>query len=142
MSSFNFELTKSFEYSHKGEIETAQFIEVSEPAVKHIEFTAPIRQALMRAIAEAQSNSKSDGGESSEDGEIDGGTLIAILESSSVEFGKLLLQFKEVATKSKLFQVEGCEKLTAPLFDRLCVDDVYRMFGEFLRAFIAASLLK
>ena len=141
MTTVTYELKKCFDYAHAGKLEAAQFIEISEPAAKHMEYTAPIRQALMRAIAEAQRNSSES--ESSDDGgEIDGSTLIAILESSSEPFGKLLAQFKLTAIRSKLFKVDGSELLTGTLFDQLSTEDLYSLFGEFLRAFIAASLLK
>lgn len=137
-----YELKKSIEYSYKGDIEVAQMIEISEPAAKHIEYTAPIRQALMRSIAEAQRGAPEAESSGDDSSDIDGASLIAILESSSEPFANLLLQFKQVATKSRLFKVDGSEMLTAPLYDKLSIDDVYSMFGEFVRAFIAASLLK
>lgn len=142
MTEVQHELLKPFDYDYKGSTEVAQFILMQEFGAKHIQYTAPIRQAIMRAIREAQEAAKgaqpADGGE----GEITGADLIGMLEGSSEDMAQLFLWFKELLVKSKLFRADDTVVMNNLLYDKLSGDDLYAMFGEYMRAFIAASLLK
>lgn len=142
MSEIQHEMIKPLEYDYKGDTETAQFIVMQEFGAKHIQYTAPIRQAVMRAIREAQEAAKGEQPADSDGGEVTGADLIGMLESSSEDMAKLFLWFKELCVKSKLFKIDDSVVVNGMLYDKLSADDLYAIFGEYMLAFIAASLLK
>ncbi len=136
---FDFELTKKFKYSYKGDYVDASFITLKAPCSKDIKNCAPLKQAFYQALRQQASTQESR--EETENAEIDGDAIMMLMNmSNDVDMGKVLLHAKELFS-SGVAVVEGETKLTKPLIDLMSIDDFESMTGSYLSNFILASAL-
>lgn len=122
------------------------FVTISPPTARHIVYTSVLKQAFQVAAMKINSDKKQSGEESKEDkdaSEITPSDAISLIYAggASIDVKEVMLVAKELMT-SGLVLVEGEEKLTKPLCDKLSQDDFEEILGTFLVNFIAASLLK
>lgn len=136
-----YELETPVEYARKGEMEKGKFIVLKAPTSKNMAECAFLKQAFFRAIGTIP---KQDRGDVDVDGEtdIDGEAVMSIITmSTGVELSAVLLTARELFT-SGLALVDGEEKLTKPIMDKMLQDDLESMTGEYLANFILASALR
>lgn len=136
---FDFELTTNFEYAHKGDMRTAQLIRFAAPTSKNMTECAFLKQAFFRALptddrgADQQAEKKT---------EISGDEVIMMLAmSEKVDLAKVLISAKMLFT-SGVAMVDGEEKLTSPLADKMSQDDLENAAGKYMANFILASALR
>lgn len=134
-----FTLSQPIEYAKGGELEVGTFVTIMPPTSKNMTECAALKQAFFRALPkDGQVEAESDG----DDAELTGDAIMTLITmSKEVELGSVLLTAKELLT-SGVAMVEGEEKLTKPLFDKLSQDDVEALTGEYLVNFILASALQ
>jgi len=136
-----FELTEKFEYASKGDMVQASFIELAPPTSKNMTECAALKQAFYRALPEGDDDNSNENPGADEKIAITGSEVIAlILRSKDVELITVLLHAHELFKSVGL--VEGEEKLTKPLIDKISPDDFENMVGEYLINFILASTLQ
>lgn len=135
----------TYQDTQKGDCE-ATFISMKAPSVSHLAYIAPIRQAFSTALVHVQQqNLKVDENEKDdedEDQEMSPASVMMMIESSPVKMEKVIDDFKKLILKTKLFQLDGEQKFTEGLLEKLSVDDFYNLMGTYLVNFIIASLLK
>ena len=139
------ELTKPFKYTPKnsGEETEAQFITLKEPSVKQLTACSTLKQAFMRVIAKESGDAEA----SVETPEKDEGNeipmenrIINALYASDEDIPKLFLTAKELFRDVGL--VDGEKKVTVPMLDSMCIEDIEMMTGKYMANFILASVLK
>ena len=138
LTEFDYELKTPFEYDFKGSKEQAKFITLYSPTMKHMEHREPIVQAFYQAVSEQTPS----GEESSNDVDIKGSDVIALLRiSEKVDTYKVGLHFKELLASKDIALIDGQERLIKPLIDKLNPEDFDNIMGEYLCNFMLASLL-
>lgn len=140
----DFPLTKAFDYSLKGQTESATFIRLVAPSAKQLKHCTELKQAFYRAMSGIQEKG-SDRKEQPEptDGKLEGKDIIRMLYiSEKVEMSSILVSAIELFA-SGVAVVDGEEKakLTKPLIQEMSADDLENMLGEYLANFILRSLL-
>lgn len=134
VTQYTYELKHPFEYAHKGNVYSASFVELKAPSTS-TPSRAALKQCFYRALPKTSNESATD----KEDKPITGSeivTLIAMSEKvkldSFIEHGRILLS-------SGVALVEGSEKLTKPLIDKMHPDELEDMIGAYMVNFILAS---
>lgn len=132
-----YELKNPFEYARKGEQEKAQFIELTAPSFKQLQYHSPIEQAFAQAVGEiAETVSESDGGD---DGELTGGAVLQVLLRWSGDVNKVYIAAQELF--KQIAKIDGETRLTVPLMEKMHVDDYKALVGEYIANFIVPSLM-
>jgi len=144
MSEINVELKKPFEYSHKGEMEKASFITLPEPIFRDLDKIAPIKQAFVSAINELASDTDTSGNSAidksdNDSGGITGPMIMALMYRSKGNMAQVFLYAQDLFKSVAL--VDGEQKLTVPLMEKMAVADFENLVGEYLANFIAPSLM-
>lgn len=137
---FEFELTKPIEYHHSGNLETGRLLILKAPSQRNAKERTKLQQGFFRAITSVQ-NTGGDDKKATDNVEIKGSDIVAIMLSSSVDMVAFLEDFRRLLT-SGVCLIEGRETLTAALYDKLDPDDVDSILGEYLGNFILSSRLK
>jgi len=133
-------LTQPIEYAKGGELEAGTFVTLAAPTSRNMTECATLKQAFFRALPKTGEVEAEDSGQG--DAVINGEAIMTLITmSKDVELGSVLLTAKELLT-SGVALVEGEEKLTKPLFDKLSQDDMELLVGEYLANFILASALQ
>lgn len=139
-----YKLLEELEYaSGKGEMEIAEFIEVSPPSARNITDIAPVKCEVMKAVNWAQNQSDVEQTEGDEDGGgISSEGMMQTLElAPDIDVAKVILHVTSMLTgKNGLAKVDGEYNFTVPLADQLSLKDVYGLTGFFLVNFILPSL--
>lgn len=146
MNDLNVKLSTPFEYDSKGEVVDATFVSITSPTAKHIHLTATLKQAFQVAamkIHDSKGDDEKEEKEDKDDSKISPSDAMALIYAGgdAIDIKVVMASGRELLT-SGLVLVEGEEKLTKPLCDKLSQDDFEEIIGTFLVNFIVASLLK
>ena len=137
------ELVKPIKYTPKnsGEETEAQFITLLEPSVKQLSACSTLKQAFMRVIANEAGDVEESGSQVPEsDIPMHVRIINALYTSPDADITKVLLSAKELFRDVGL--VDGEKKLTIPMLDAMCIEDIEVMTGKYMENFILASVLK
>ncbi|MCH9735871.1 MAG: hypothetical protein K0U78_15185 [Actinomycetia bacterium] len=146
MTDITVNLQKQIEYSHKGELLEASFVTILPTSTKHIHLTSVLKQAFQCAAVKLSKDEKPTDTEEKEDGKDEKLTPSEIM--STIYMGGKEINIKEVVLTGKelmtsgVVLVEGEEKLTKPLCDKLSQEDYEEILGTIMVNFIIASLIK
>lgn len=138
-SEFVFELDEPLEYAYKGDPAEATFITLLAPTSKQMDHCAFLKQAFFRAIP--RDIEEKDEEEDKSDPVTGAGIMQLILMSRDVDFGPVLITGRELLT-SGVALIEGETKLNKPLAEKLGMDVLEKMVGEYMANFILASELQ
>lgn len=136
-------LKEKIEYHYKGEEVQGSFVKLLPPTAKHLTITAPIKQMFQLAAVELSKEEKTkDEKEEKESSSLNPEDVFQLmcLAGDKINIEKLVLYARDLMTCG-LVLVEGEEKLTKPLYEKLSPDDFEMILGSFIVNFIAASLL-
>ena len=138
-----YELQSPIEYAHKGNMETASFIEISAPTSKNMSECADLKQAFFQAMPKSDNVEKDDKDDKDEGSldDLDGESIMMLISMSpNVKLKCVLVSAIELFS-SGIALVDGEEKVTKPILDELTQDDLECMLGEYYLNFILASWL-
>jgi hypothetical protein len=138
---FEYILKTKFGYASKGETAEATFITLFAPTSKTTRQCAALKQAFFRAMGEQEGG----GGEEQTDSsfDIEGSDVMALLAmSKNVDLPDVIDISKQLFKMPGIALVDGETKLGESLIDRMSVDDIEDMLGEYMINFILASSLK
>lgn len=139
---FEFPLTKPFTYSAKGEQVTATSITLSAPTSRNSDECAALKQAFMRAIPK-EAKRESDTTITKDDDKIDADDVIQIMAMSiDVDLPQVFKVAKKLFTSGTIAMVDGEQKLTNNLVEKMDQNDFELMLGEYLVNFTLASTLE
>jgi len=143
MTEFEYTLKQSFDYAHKGEQYTASTLLCKCPTSKQIDKCARLKQAFYRAAAESaeSASDKQQGDRAARDSDITAQDVLDAICQSSVDFGEVLSVGISLIS-SGIVLIDGQEKLTRGLVDKMSLDDLESLIGEYYVNFIVASALQ
>jgi len=149
---FTYTLTKSFDYSFKGEIRKADFITLFPPTMKQHNAASELKQSMIKMVRveysstenienltkDAESLTKESDKKEDEDSEITAELILSmIFGSTTVDVNVIFEQAKELF-RLGLALVDGEQKLTAPLIEKMSIEDFRNLVGEYIANFILA----
>lgn len=136
---FLYEPRTKFKYDYKGDIVECQTITLLAPSAKHINETAYLKQSFFRAIPKDQSADTS--AVSNDKMDFTGEDIMGIISMShDVDLAKVLLTAKELFSKGVAL-MDGETKMTKVTLDKMPMDELEEMLGDYLVNFILASAL-
>lgn len=142
MTEFEYTLRQPFDYAHKGEQYTASTLLCKCPTSKQIDKCAKLKQAFFRAVSETSDNvSDSQHGTGSGNVDIKPRDVLDAICQSSIDFSDVMSTGISLLS-SGIVLVDGQEKLTRGLIDRMSLDDIESVIGEYYVNFIVASALQ
>lgn len=133
-----YHLTRKVSYSRGGEQVEGQFVVLYPPTSKHSRECASLKQAFFRAAAPHQEKARSAEKDEKDSGTPTGPEIMAVIaQSPDVDLADVL----DVAKKLflSLAKLDGEEKITPALLDRISQDDLEGMVGAYLVGFTLAS---
>jgi len=127
-----------FSYAHKGQPVDARFVLLLAPTARNSREAATLKQAFFRAAG----GQESEAAEQKGDVRIPTGSevMVALAMSKDVDLPEVLEVAKKLLT-SGVAMIDGEEKLTGPVLDKVSDEDFQAMVGEYLVAFCLASVL-
>ena len=137
------ELIKPIKYTPKnsGEETEAAFITLLEPSVKQMSACGTLKQAFMRVIAKEAGDTEDSGTPAEESTmPMHQSIMNALYASPEADITSVLLSAKELFRDVGL--IDGEKKLTVPMLDAMCIEDIEVMTGKYMENFILASVLK
>ena len=138
---FIFTLARPFLYHDKGaEVSCNQLI-LKAPSNKHRRQTARLKQGLFRAFPKDDGKTKDKEKAGGENGEITGTQVLTLIMMSQVDLVDYQENFRELLLNDAAM-VSDSQRLTAPLYDKMCDQDTQMLMGEYVATFLLSSLMK
>ena len=134
-----FVLERPIEYASNGEKTEGKLLILKAPSSKNQKERIKLQQGFFRAITGIKNEGKDK--DKNDTADIKGSEILALMLSSDIDMVAYHEDFKRLIT-SGVCMVEGTEILTAPLYDKVDPDDLDRMLGDYLAAFILSSVLR
>lgn len=141
------QLKNAVEYDFKGEKVEASFVTISSPSTKHIHLTSVLKQAFQVSAMKISAERKEKGivseeKDSDEESSLSASDIISMIYSGgdSINIKEVMLTGIELVT-SGLVLIEGEQKMTKPICEKLSQEDYEEILGTILVNFIVASLL-
>jgi len=132
-------LETPLEYAHKGDLQETTFVTLDAPTSRNMTECAALKQAFFRALPKSgEVEVESDGGDAELTGEA---VMMLITMSPDVELSSVLVTGRELLS-SGIAKLGGEEKVTKPILDKLSMDDLSGMIGDYMANFILASALR
>ncbi len=143
MQELLYDLKTKISYSNKGNQEEGSFIQLSPPTGKNIKECAFLKQAFFQALPKADAvtiESVTEKEENIDDVMTGEAVMMIISGSKDVLLSAVLAHARELFA-SGVAMIEGEVKLTKDLIDRMDLQDLEGMTGEYLSNFMLASSL-
>lgn len=140
-----YQLKTPLNYHSRGEEVEASFITLFAPSYKHMDKTVPLKQAFYRAAAAIEGETVEQESTDTDTPDNDAGLTpdiaVAMLYQSNEDMVKIFLYAAELFKAPGIAKVEGSEKMTGAIIEKLSQDDLENMLGTYLVNFILASVL-
>ncbi len=137
-----YELKESFQYATAGSQENAQFIELISPHRKSLQYYHPVKSAFMQAVHflndDASDDEKSEPPKETPDSVDSEGVMSLMYACPDVDMNKVFLNVYELL-KSGGGRLDGQEKITEPILDKLSSVDLEGVVGAYIATFIVPS---
>ena len=140
MLEVQYALKNDLSYTNKGDVHSAKFITIKPPSFQQMPHFTPIKQALMAAINEISTDSVAEKKPDSTDDGINGKQVMQLLHNWSGELTKIMLHAKELF-RAGAAEIDGEVLMTAPLVDKMSMDDFEGLLGCYIANFIVPSLM-
>lgn len=128
-----------FEYAFKGEQRSAEFITLLPPTMKQHSQAAALKQSIVRIVSEAIKDDDNDNiSESDSDSEITSSMVIATIYGSSCVDAPVVWEEAKALLKLGVAMIDGEQKLTTPLMEKMNPTDFESMVGEYIANFTLA----
>lgn len=136
----NYELKSStVKYTHQGELQEAEFIQLQAPSFNQLNLHMPIKQAFVKAITEIDSGEANESEEAQSDEGIKPEGAMQLLYTWSGDLAKLLDDAAKLFC-TKVAMIDGETKMTKPLLEQLSGEDFEGLMGTYVANFIIPSL--
>jgi hypothetical protein len=144
---YDFEVKEKFKYAYKGNEQEVEFITLHPPTSKNLKESSDLKQFVFRALTEA--SERNPGKDKDEEEPAEGAQaeltgadiLLSIYAASRVSLAKFLVTGIELLSTKGVAEVDGEERLTKTLIDKMDPDEFEEMLGEYIARFIMASAL-
>ena len=141
MSEVQYELKNPFDYAYKGNQQAASFITITAPTFKQMDKVTPIKQAFTAAIAEVTADvaTTSDDDSKADAEAVTGAQAIQLMLRWSGDMVKINIYAQQLFKLAAL--VDGETDLTAPMIDKMSLNDFEGLLGAYIANFIMPSLM-
>jgi hypothetical protein len=158
-----YRLQRPFKYSHKGASLEAEFCELFEPGMEHVKYYLKLKQMIVRAQLEASKTIRSLGYSGDEElgtageelkplhedvdeiekqaAEGEAALAIVLQMSESVDICTFVRAFSKLCfakSKKNICMVDGNEKMTEALFDRMHPEEAFNLAVRWCNFFVTA----
>lgn len=142
-------LEKSFNYSYKGDTREAEFITLLPPTMKQHNQAASLKQSIMKIVqniikdekpkgSNPTAEQKDDENAESTDDEITREMIVGAIYGSMVVDANVVWEQAKDLFKQGVILIDGEQKITTPLFDKMHPNDFEQMVGEYVVNFTIA----
>ena len=140
---FTFELTKSFKYAFKGEQRDAQFISLFPPTMRQHSQASDLKQSINNIVAKAVEDAGVEGSEDDDDDDDDDDKegiaakqVVSLIYVSTCIKANVVWEQAKALFKEGVALVDGEQKLTKPLIEKMDPSDFEKLVGEYVANFI------
>lgn len=142
MKELEFHLEEPLEYAHDGDPATTEEITLKAPKTRQRKTVGKLKQYFFRALPKDQTDDDEKKQDQPQDEvEIKGDEIIFLIAQSDVDYTDFIEQGRKLMLSGTAEVAPGVP-LTDVLIDRMSIDDVDRMIGEYVATFIVRSALK
>lgn len=137
-----YELQTPFNYAKGGDEVAANFIELSGPTYKQMQWVSAIKQVVMNAFLEITERTTEAVKEENKEEPVtqDGSDMLKALYGSNQDLNKLFVNCQELFRNGAAL-VDGETKLTVPLMEKMSMEDFEGLVGCYLANFTLPSLV-
>jgi len=132
------ELTDSFEYAYKGDQREAQFISLFAPTMRQHSQAAALKQSIMKMIAKAVKDVDDDSTDVSDESEVTAEMVITTIYTSECVEANVVWEQAKALFKEGAALIDGEQKMTAPLIEKMSPDDFEKTVGKYIANFTLA----
>lgn len=133
------DLESSFQYAFKGEQRDASFITLTAPTMKQHSQAAALKQSIIRIVTDAVRDAGDDNSDDSKGEEaITSKMVVATIYGSSCVEANVVWGQARALLKEGVALIDGEQKLTVPLMEKMSPDDFENMAGEYIANFTLA----
>ena len=126
-------------YHHNGGEAEGTFVSLQPPTSRNLVECAMLKQAMYQAAVSIGKGQEAGDAPPEEEQSLSGKELMQMLYiAESVDISTILLTGKDLLKTAAL--LEGEQKMTVPLLDKLSLSDLENLIGEYIAAFIFASM--
>jgi len=137
---FKYVLKTQFSYSKEGQVLEAQFIALTAPTSRTTNECAALKQAFFRAMGEQEGG---DADKVDPDFNIQGSDVMTLIAmAKDVNLPEVLNIGKKLFQQPGIALIDGETKFGNELMNRMSVDDLEDMLGDYLVNFILAASLQ
>lgn len=141
MKSFTFELSEPVSYSSKGEVTQGTSITFYAPSAAQRKKVTKLKQFFFRALPkEIDAEVERDKTKNTEQAEITGEAIIALIAGSDADYSEFIELGRSLLCERNA-KIDDIEFLTAPILDRISIDELENMVGQYVANFIVKSAL-
>lgn len=134
-----FDLTVPFEYAFKGEQRNAEFITLLPPTMKQHSQAAALKQSIYRIVADvARGAGGDDSDDSKKDEPITSEMVVSTIYGAKCVEATVVWEQAKALLKEGVGLIDGEQKLTSPLIDKMDPNDFESLAGEYIANFTLA----
>lgn len=137
---FRFPLTTPISYHHNGQPTDAEFIVLHEPKTNNRNECAKLKQSFFRSLPTDGEKKKGETAEVDTTNPTGSEVMSLLAMSTDVELDEVLNIAKRLFC-SGVAMIDGEEKLTGPVIDKMKYEDFEGMVGEYIVFFIVRSAM-
>jgi len=133
------DLQSPFKYSFKGDQVEASFITMTAPTMKQHSQAAALKQSIVRIVTDAVRNSNDKEGDEKEgEDTITAEMIVNTVYGSACVDANVVWEQVKALLKEGLALIDGEQKLTIPLMEKMSPADFETMAGEYIANFTLA----
>lgn len=135
----NYTLKNPFKYAFKGDSRTAEFITLTPPTMKQHSQAAALKQSIVRIVTDAvRANEDKDTDDKDTDDTITSEMIVGTIYGSASINATVVWGQARALLKERVAMVDGEQKLTSELMDKMSPTDFETMVGEYIANFTLA----
>jgi hypothetical protein len=132
---FIYTLLHPFEYHSRGSLVEAKFITLYAPTTKHVALSSELKEEFFKASHDADADDTDAKFKEPTGSEI----ILAVSASKNASLEVILDRMAKLICKGGIAAVDGEERMTKDLFEKMKLDDFEELAGEYMATFILAS---
>lgn len=145
-----FTLSYPITYGHKGKDEEGVSVSMFAPSVAQMKYAGKLKQFVMQAMQQSKSSisdeqreavRKNKENSAEDEDQITGDDFVMMLASSEVDYNEAIAAFTELLC-SGAGMIDGREKITSFLINKMMFQDLESMLGRYLEHFLLQSLIQ
>lgn len=140
-SEVTYNLMNPFEYAFKGDQRNAEFITLTAPTMRQHSQAAALKQSIIKmvtkAVRDAESRDPTEN-EAEEDEPVTAEMVISTIYGSDCVDANVVWEQAKALFREGVALIDGEQKLTAPLIEKMSPADFEKLTGEYIANFTLA----